>query len=244
MLIRRRRHETSNENANLIFISNDLIPPHDRLTDRIASVVDHGPRGHRNPFTCRIHGIRNEVAGRADLPIGAMPIGDITAVNAAGAEDGLKPGPHVVGNVVPLAVVEGRRRRRNQYPNCKRESRHRSRHDHGVSSAGGTIDPAALPTCFSGRPCSASNARILESVPSWSPIGARPADAKPWRSPASIEASRAGSLPPEILERVRCQDRIDRCRGYRSVPQPSLNGPGIVTLVGERTAQAWRSMYG
>src|SRR5207245_11708014 len=66
------------------------------------------------------------VARPAELPIGAMPIGDITAVNAAGTADRLKPRSHVVGNVVPLAIVEGRRRR-DQRSKRKSESHRRSR---------------------------------------------------------------------------------------------------------------------
>src|SRR5258705_11207796 len=77
------RHETANENACLIFVNNDCIPPHDRFTDRVAGVVNDDLWRHQNPFTCRIHGIRNEVASRADFPIGAMPVGDITAATAA-----------------------------------------------------------------------------------------------------------------------------------------------------------------
>src|SRR5260370_19827183 len=79
------RHETANENARLIFVNGDRIPPHDRFTDRIARVVYDGSRRHLNPFTCRIDRIRNEVASRADLPVGAMPIGVLTAMNAAAA---------------------------------------------------------------------------------------------------------------------------------------------------------------
>jgi hypothetical protein len=63
-----------------------------------------------------------------------MPIGDITAMNAAGTADRLEPRSHVIGNVVPLAIVE-RRRRRDQRSDYKSERRRRSRYDHGVISA-------------------------------------------------------------------------------------------------------------
>src|SRR5882672_3639863 len=166
------RDETANENARLIFIYGDRIPPHDRFTDRIARVVHHGSRRHLNPFTCRIDRIRNEVAGRAEFPVGAMPIGDITAMNAAGTADRLKPRSHVIGNVVPLPVVEGRRRR-DQRSNCKNQSRHRSRSDHGVISAcendpGTQNQPngGMRSSTLASRKVSPSNASILVSVPS------------------------------------------------------------------------------
>jgi hypothetical protein len=42
------------------------------------------------------------------------------------------------------------------------------------------------------------------------------------------------SLPPEVLEPVRRQRRIDRGTRDRPVPQPPLDRPGVVALVGER----------
>src|SRR5260370_13945495 len=47
---------------------------------------------------------------------------------------------------------------------------------------------------------------------------------------------RGGSLPPEILEPVRRQRRIDRCARNRAMAEPSLDRPGIVPLVGKRIA--------
>src|SRR5262249_13379531 len=106
---------TANENPCFIVIINrDRIPPHDRFTDWIAGVVDDGSRRHLDPFTCRIDGIRNEVAASADFPSGAMPVGDTAAKQAGGTAEGLKPGSHVVRNVVPSAVVESPRWRRDQ----------------------------------------------------------------------------------------------------------------------------------
>src|SRR5262249_23457803 len=123
---------------------------YDRFTDRIAGVVDHDLRRHWDPFTCRIYGIRNEIPGRADFPIGAMPIGDITAATAAGTAERLKPGSQMVRNVVQLAVGEARRRR-DKRSDRKGESHRRSCHDHGVVSASGTVEPVAQSTDWRGR---------------------------------------------------------------------------------------------
>ena len=46
----------------------------------------------------------------------------------------------------------------------------------------------------------------------------------------------SGSRPPEILEPIRGQGGIDRRRCNRPMPEPSLNCPGVVPLVGERIA--------
>jgi hypothetical protein len=43
-------------------------------------------------------------------------------------------------------------------------------------------------------------------------------------------------IPPEILEPVRRQRRVDRGRRDRPVPKPSLNRPGVVAFVGEGIA--------
>src|SRR2546427_6748699 len=43
-------------------------------------------------------------------------------------------------------------------------------------------------------------------------------------------------LPPEVLEPVRRQGRIDRRRRDRPMPQPTLNRPCLVPLVGEGAA--------
>src|SRR5260370_25247269 len=85
------RDETANEYARLIFINGDRIPPHDRFTDRIARIVDDSSLRHLNPFTCRVDRIWNEVTVRAELPVDAMPVGDITAMNAAWTAHRLNP---------------------------------------------------------------------------------------------------------------------------------------------------------
>jgi hypothetical protein len=43
-----------------------------------------------------------------------------------------------------------------------------------------------------------------------------------------------GSVSPEILEPIRRQGRVHRRARDRTMPQPSLDRPGIVSLVGER----------
>jgi hypothetical protein len=47
---------------------------------------------------------------------------------------------------------------------------------------------------------------------------------------------RITSVPPEILEPVRRQGRIDRGARDRPMAEPSLDRPGVVALVGERVA--------
>jgi hypothetical protein len=44
----------------------------------------------------------------------------------------------------------------------------------------------------------------------------------------------SASLPPEVLEPVRRRGHADRSAGDRPVPEPALNGAGVVPLVGER----------
>ena len=44
------------------------------------------------------------------------------------------------------------------------------------------------------------------------------------------------SLPPEILEPVRRQRRVDRGAGDQPMTEPRLDGAGVVPLVGERVA--------
>jgi hypothetical protein len=55
---------------------------------------------------------------------------------------------------------------------------------------------------------------------------------------------RDASILPEILEPVRRQRRVDSRAGDRPMPEPPLDRPGVVALVGEGVAQAWRSMCG
>jgi hypothetical protein len=47
---------------------------------------------------------------------------------------------------------------------------------------------------------------------------------------------RCGLRPPEFLEPVRRQGRVDRRARNRSVAEPSLDRPCVVALVGERVA--------
>ena len=44
------------------------------------------------------------------------------------------------------------------------------------------------------------------------------------------------SIPPEVLEPVRRQRRVDRGAGDRPMPEPSLGCPCVVALVGEGVA--------
>src|SRR5271154_2120973 len=43
-------------------------------------------------------------------------------------------------------------------------------------------------------------------------------------------------IPPEILEPVRRQRRVDRGAGYRPMAERSLDCPGVVALVGKGVA--------
>jgi hypothetical protein len=43
-------------------------------------------------------------------------------------------------------------------------------------------------------------------------------------------------IPPEVLEPVRRQWRVDGRAGDRPMPEPSLDRPGVVSLVGEGVA--------
>jgi hypothetical protein len=45
---------------------------------------------------------------------------------------------------------------------------------------------------------------------------------------------RGRSISPEILEPVRSQRRVDGRACDRPVPEPSLDGAGVVALIGER----------
>jgi hypothetical protein len=44
---------------------------------------------------------------------------------------------------------------------------------------------------------------------------------------------RGRSISPEILEPIRRECSVDRRAGDRPMPEPSLDGTGVVTLVGE-----------
>jgi hypothetical protein len=44
------------------------------------------------------------------------------------------------------------------------------------------------------------------------------------------------SIPPEVLEPIRRQRRVDRGAGDRPMSQPALNRPGVVAFVGQRVA--------
>jgi hypothetical protein len=100
-----------------------------------------------------------------------MPVGDIAAMNAARTADRLEPRSHVIGNVVPSAIVE-RRRRRDERSDYKSERRRRSRYDHGVISASehglewGQPSGGMRSSTLDSRKVSPSNASILVSVPS------------------------------------------------------------------------------
>src|SRR5271154_1876594 len=52
----------------------------------------------------------------------------------------------------------------------------------------------------------------------------------------SVPSEDDGSIPPEVLEAVRRQCRVDGGAGDRSMAEPPLDRPGIVALVGERVA--------
>src|SRR3979490_1307327 len=51
-----------------------------------------------------------------------------------------------------------------------------------------------------------------------------------------MNAYSIASVPPEILEPVRRQGRVDRSARDRPVAEPSLDCPGVVALVGECVA--------
>jgi hypothetical protein len=56
------------------------------------------------------------------------------------------------------------------------------------------------------------------------------------RSRFQCNATARHSLPPEVFEPIRRQRRVDRCAGDRPMPEPPLDGPGVVAFIGEGVA--------
>src|SRR5262249_8661420 len=66
--------------------------------------------------------------------------------------------------------------------------------------------------------------------------GDEPCGAHNAPTPSAYRSRLSPSLPPEVLEPVRRQRRVNRGASDRPMPEPTLDRPGVVPLVGEGVA--------